>query len=90
MCRSSPIISFGGPGAAPARGRVGARGPSGRSRPMRIRATSASWPTPVERACLLARGPDLDLDLLPPEMADAAPGSSGRAGFLRADERGVE
>jgi Nif-specific regulatory protein/two-component system response regulator HydG len=26
----------------------------------------------VERACLLARGPDLDLDLLPPEMAGAA------------------
>src|SRR3954447_25156688 len=25
----------------------------------------------VERACLLARGPDLDLDLLPPEMAGA-------------------
>jgi transcriptional regulator with GAF, ATPase, and Fis domain len=26
----------------------------------------------VERACLLARGPELDLDLLPPEMAGAA------------------
>src|SRR5262249_4760597 len=28
----------------------------------------------VERACLLARGPDLDLDLLPLEMAGAASG----------------
>ncbi|HEY2295658.1 MAG TPA: sigma 54-interacting transcriptional regulator [Thermoanaerobaculia bacterium] len=27
----------------------------------------------VERACLLARGPELDVDLLPPELAGAAP-----------------
>jgi Nif-specific regulatory protein/two-component system response regulator HydG len=33
----------------------------------------------VERACLLARGPDLDVDLLPPEMAGAALAALGHA-----------
>jgi transcriptional regulator with GAF, ATPase, and Fis domain len=35
----------------------------------------------VERACLLARGPDLDLDLLPPEVAGAAADSAAEPVF---------
>ena len=35
----------------------------------------------VERACLLARGPDLDLDLLPPEMAGEASGPAPEPAF---------
>src|SRR5262249_49184903 len=35
----------------------------------------------VERACLLARGPDLDLDLLPPELAGVAPGPAAEPAF---------
>ncbi len=31
----------------------------------------------VERACLLARGPELDLNLLPPELAGAAGDGNG-------------
>jgi Nif-specific regulatory protein/two-component system response regulator HydG len=35
----------------------------------------------VERACLLARGPDLDLDLLPPELAGAMPDAAAEPVF---------
>ncbi|HEV7784878.1 MAG TPA: sigma 54-interacting transcriptional regulator, partial [Thermoanaerobaculia bacterium] len=35
----------------------------------------------VERACLLARGPELDLDLLPPEVAGAAPNPQAEPAF---------
>src|SRR5439155_10008053 len=33
----------------------------------------------VERTCLLAKGPELDVNLLPPEMTESLP--AGRAGF---------
>jgi transcriptional regulator with GAF, ATPase, and Fis domain len=35
----------------------------------------------VERACVLARGPELDLDLLPVEVAGAAPGPTAEPSF---------
>jgi Nif-specific regulatory protein/two-component system response regulator HydG len=37
----------------------------------------------VERACLLARGPELDLELLPPEVAGAAAGASAPEPIFR-------
>jgi Nif-specific regulatory protein/two-component system response regulator HydG len=35
----------------------------------------------IERVCLLARGPELDLDLLPPEVAGAAPDAAAEPVF---------
>ncbi len=49
---------------------------------------SYAWPgnvreleSTVERACVLARGPELDLDLLPAEVAGAAPGPAAEPVF---------
>jgi len=43
----------------------------------------------VERACLLARGPDLDLDLLPPDMAGAASGPAAEPAFSELTSGGL-
>lgn len=37
----------------------------------------------VERACILATGPELDVDLLPPELLPAAPAPAGVPGSFR-------
>jgi transcriptional regulator with GAF, ATPase, and Fis domain len=43
----------------------------------------------VERACLLARGPELDVDLLPPEMAGAAGDAAAEPVFSALTNEGL-
>jgi transcriptional regulator with GAF, ATPase, and Fis domain len=43
----------------------------------------------VERACLLARGPELDVDLLPPELAGAAAGGGAEPVFSTFTSEGL-
>ena len=51
------------------------------------RATSASWRTSIERAVVLAEGPAVTLDDLPPEVAARPSSRRGRAPARRASAR---